>query len=77
MAVGSFFAAAILAHFQLFRLLDVSALAAISFFNMLFVFLLFPLDGTLFRKLVLLFAGNSVGGSGILSSPLLRMLFYF
>ena len=28
---------------------------------MLFVFLLFPLEGTLFRKLVLLFAGNSVG----------------
>ena len=62
MAVGSFFAAAILlAHFQLFRLLDISALVAVSFFNMLFVFLLFPLEGTLFRKLVLLFAGNSVG----------------
>jgi hypothetical protein len=48
MAVGSFFAAAILlAHFRLFRLLDVSALVAVSFFNLLFVFLLFPLEGTL------------------------------
>ena len=62
MAVGLFFAAAILlAHFRLFRLLDSSALAAVSFFNMLFVFLLFPLEGTLLRKLVLLFAGNIVG----------------
>ena len=62
MAVGSFFAAAILLmHFQLFRILDSSALVAVSFFNMLFVFLLFPLEGTLLRKIVLLFAGNSVG----------------
>jgi hypothetical protein len=62
MAVGSGFAAAIiLSHFQLVQILDISALVAISFFNLLFVFLLFPLEGTLLRKIVLLFAGNSVG----------------
>lgn len=62
MAIGSFFAASILfMHFQLFRILDISALVAVSFFNLLFVFLLFPLEGTLLRKTVLLLAGNSVG----------------
>jgi hypothetical protein len=62
MAVGSGFAAAIiLSHFQLVQILDISALVAISFFNLLFVFLLFPLEGTLLRKIVLLFAGNTVG----------------
>jgi len=62
MAVGSGFAAAIiLSHFQLVQILDVSALVAIIFFNLLFVFLLFPLEGTLLRKLALLFAGNIVG----------------
>jgi len=62
MAVGSGFAAAIiLSHFQLVHILDISALVAIIFFNLLFVFLLFPLEGTLLRKLALLFAGNSVG----------------
>ena len=62
MAVGSIFAATIiLSHFQLVQILDISALIAISFFNLLSVFLLFPLEGTLLRKIVLLFAGNSVG----------------
>jgi len=79
MTVGSFFAAAILlAHFRLFRLLDVSALVAVSFFNLLFVFLLFPLEGKLLRKIILLFAGNSVGAlCGILSSYPLQTLFSF
>lgn len=62
MAVGSVFAAVIiLSHFQRVQILDISALVAISFFNLLFVFLLFPLEGTLLRKLALLFAGNIVG----------------
>jgi hypothetical protein len=62
MAIGSFLAAALLImHIRLFRVLDISALVALSFFNMLFVFLLFPLEGTLLRKIVLLLAGNSVG----------------
>jgi len=62
MAVGSVFAATIIiSHFQLVQILDISALVAISFFNLLFVFLLFPLEGTLLRKIVLLFAGNIVG----------------
>ena len=62
MAIGSGFAAVIiLSHFQLVQILDISALVAISFFNLLFVFLLFPLEGTLLRKIVLLFAGNIVG----------------
>lgn len=62
MAIGAGFAATILfTHFRLFRIFDVSALVAISFFNILFVCLLFPLEGTLLRKIALLFAGNIVG----------------
>ncbi len=62
MAVGLVFAVAILlAHFQIGHILDMSALIAISFFNLLFVFLLFPLEGPLLRKIMLLFVGNSVG----------------
>jgi len=62
MAVGLVFAVAILlTHFQIGHILDMSALIAISFFNLLFVFLLFPLEGPLLRKIMLLFAGNSVG----------------
>ena len=56
-----FAVAILLAHFQIGHILDMSALIAISFFNLLFVFLLFPLEGPLLRKIMLLFAGNSVG----------------
>ncbi len=38
-----------------------SALISIALFNFLFVFLLFPLEGPLFRKVYLLVAGNGVG----------------
>lgn len=62
MIVGSGLAAAIiLAHFQLVSLLSLSALIAIIIFNLLFVFLLFPLEGSFLRKVGLLFAGNFVG----------------
>jgi hypothetical protein len=62
MAVGAVLVIAIIVlHVQLIRKLDLSALAAISFFNLLFVLLLFPLEGPLLRKIVLLIAGNSVG----------------
>ena len=62
LAVGSGLAAAIiLAHFQLVPLLSLSALIAIILFNLLFVFLLFPLEGSLLRKVSLLLAGNFVG----------------
>ena len=62
LAVGSGFAAAVIVScVQLVRFLDMSALVAISFFNLLFVFLLFPLEGSLLSKVGLLFAGNSVG----------------
>ena len=62
-AVGSGLAAvAILAHFHLLPLLGLSAQIAITFFHLLFVFLLFPLQGPLLRKIGLLFAGNIVGG---------------
>ena len=62
MAVGSVLVAAIiLLHVQVIRKLDLPALAAIIFFNLLFVLLLFPLEGPLLRKIVLLIAGNSVG----------------
>jgi hypothetical protein len=62
MAVGSVLVTAIIVlHVQLIRKLDLPALVAIIFFNLLFVFLLFPLEGPLLRKVVLLIAGNSVG----------------
>jgi len=62
MIVGSGLAAIItLAHFRLVPLLSLSALIAIILFNLLFVFLLFPLEGSLLRKVGLLFAGNFVG----------------
>ena len=62
MVIGSFFAASILLmHFQLFRILDNSALVAVTFFNILFVFLLFPLNGKLLQKITLLLIGNSIG----------------
>ena len=48
-------------HLLLIRGLDLSALVAIIVFNLLFVFLLFPLEGTLHRKVVLLMMGNNVG----------------
>ena len=40
---------------------DLPALFAIIFFNILFLFLIFPLKGTLRRKTILLIAGNQVG----------------
>jgi hypothetical protein len=62
MAVGSFLATVIiLIQPQIIPLLTLSALIAIILFNLLFVFLLFPLDGPLLRKVGLLFAGNFVG----------------
>jgi len=41
--------------------LDLAALIAISFFNLLFVSLLFPLHGPLLSKILLLMVGNCVG----------------
>lgn len=62
MAVGLVLATAIISlHLLLIRGPDLSALVAIIVFNFLFVFLLFPLEGTLPRKVVLLIAGNTVG----------------
>jgi len=48
-------------YFALCRILSESALISIALFNFLFVFLLFPLEGPLFRKVCLLAAGNIVG----------------
>ena len=50
-----------LIYFPLCRILNESALISISIFNFLFIFLLFPLEGSLFRKIYLLVAGNIVG----------------
>ncbi|MCW4034242.1 MAG: hypothetical protein NWF03_02630 [Candidatus Bathyarchaeota archaeon] len=62
MIIGTGIAAAILfTHFRLLHIFDLSALVAISFFNLLFVCLLFPLEGPILRKIGLLFAGNIVG----------------
>jgi hypothetical protein len=61
MAVGLVLVAAIIfLQVQLIKF-DPPALIAIGFFNLLFVFLLFPLEGPLLRKVVLLIAGNHVG----------------
>jgi hypothetical protein len=61
-AVGSCLAAVIiLVNLHLVPFLSLSSLIAIILFNLLFVFLLFPLGGSLFRKVGLLFAGNIVG----------------
>jgi hypothetical protein len=51
----------LLIYFSLHHILDEHALISVSIFNFLFVFLLFPLEGPLFRKLYLLVAGNIVG----------------
>ena len=62
MAVCSVVVTAIIVlQVQLIRKLDLPALVAIGFFNLLFVFLLFPLEGPLLRKIVLLIAENLVG----------------
>jgi len=37
------------------------ALVSIAIFNLLFIFLIFPLEGPLLRKVFLLFSGNIVG----------------
>ena len=49
-------------HIRLIGVFDLAALFAVVFFNFLFVFLLFPLKGSLPHKAVLLIAGNGVGG---------------
>lgn len=62
MAVGLVLVTGIISlHLLLIRGLDLSALVAIIVFNFLFVFLLFPLEGPLHRKIVLLIVGNTVG----------------
>jgi hypothetical protein len=47
--------------FPLYRILNESALTSITIFDFLFVFLLFPLEGPIFRKVCLLITGNVVG----------------
>jgi hypothetical protein len=51
----------LLIYLSLHHILDERALVSITIFNFLFVFLLFPLEGPLFRKVYLLVAGNIVG----------------
>ena len=60
MGVGTM-AIILLIYLSLHHILDERALVSITIFNFLFVFLLFPLEGPLFRKLYLLVAGNIVG----------------
>ncbi|WGM89325.1 MAG: hypothetical protein NUK63_10530 [Candidatus Bathyarchaeum tardum] len=60
--IGSVVAVATLfTSFQFIQMLDSVALVSICFFNFLFVFLLFPLEGILSHKIILLVAGNIVG----------------
>lgn len=51
----------LLIYFPLCRILNESTLISIAIFNFLFIFLLFPLEGPIFRKVYLLVAGNVVG----------------
>ncbi len=51
----------LLTCFELISSLGITAFVSIFFFNFLFVFLLFPLEGTISRKVMLLIAGNFVG----------------
>ncbi len=51
----------LLIYFQLYRILNESALVSITIFNFLLIFLLFPLGGPLFPKVCLLVGGNTVG----------------
>jgi hypothetical protein len=60
MGVGTM-AIILLIYLSLHQILVERALVSITIFNFLFVFLLFPLEGPLFRKLYLLVAGNIVG----------------
>ena len=78
MAVGSVLVTAIIVlHVQLMRKLDLPALVAIIFFNLLFVFLLFPLEGPLLRKIVLLIAGNNVGALWYIIQLSFKDAFFF
>jgi hypothetical protein len=51
----------LLIYLSLHHILNEHTLVSITIFNFLFVFLLFPLEGPLLRKLYLLVAGNIVG----------------
>lgn len=78
MAVGSVLVMAIIfLHLQLFPKFGLPALAAIGFFNLLFVFLLFPLAGPLPRKIVLLIAGNHVGALWYIIQSSFEDAFFF
>jgi hypothetical protein len=62
MAIGSVLVLPIMGlQVQLLCKLNPSSLIAISFFNLLFISLLFPLQGPLLRKFILLLIGNCVG----------------
>jgi len=51
----------LLIYFSLNHTFNVGTSVSILIFNFLFVFLLFPLEGSPFRKVYLLIAGNIVG----------------
>jgi hypothetical protein len=62
MLIGSVIVLVILVlHIQLTPNPNLPVLVSIGFFNLLFLFLLFPLEGPIFRKTVLLIGGNTVG----------------
>lgn len=56
---------------------DETTVASIVFFNLLFLLLVFPLEGTFFRKMVLLIGGNHVGILWYLIQLLLAETFLF
>ena len=57
--------------------LDNTTMVALAFFNLLFVFLLFPLDGSLIHKFILLISGNLVGTSWYILQTFFEQSFFF
>ncbi|MEJ2272179.1 MAG: hypothetical protein P8X91_06835 [Candidatus Bathyarchaeota archaeon] len=57
--------------------LDNPSMVALAFFNLLFVFLLFPIDGSLLQKFILLISGNLVGTLWYILQKFLEQAFLF
>ncbi len=56
---------------------DNSTMITLVFFNLIFVFLLFPLDGPLMHKFILLISGNLVGTLWYILQAFFDQVFFF
>ncbi|MEJ2241079.1 MAG: hypothetical protein P8Y18_02925 [Candidatus Bathyarchaeota archaeon] len=64
-------------YILLVSLFDNPAIVALAFFNLLFVFLLFPLDGSFRYKFILLISGNLVGVLWCILQTIFEQLFFY